>query len=513
MAGPTVSRQKMVAASRGDSAALLEVLGQLATTTTQQQAVTGTTPKNNVVAGQPNSSAPVPPQATGSVSILGGAYVVQIVNPGGQSPISAVQSAEAAGNPNLNSPVQPQKAIYHQIRASTSPAFNVNSNTQTFGGNTGQIQTYWTLTGLGSGTWFIQFRSSYDGINFNRWRNANSGNALGGLVNEVTEENAGNSEWALFTLPGNLITGVGAGIVADQEQFGLAEQVYSSGMIAIAGPNGFPPQGNGVSGFTLSDVDIVEPATGLAGVVGVPDFPVEIRCQMAIADGFSLSPSFANVFAIAFDPTNENVTLYEEPGGTTVWAVLRLPGGARIALGQGKNLDQTQIWVPPALTWIDPSRMMSICSLTDTPQDQAPVTGFGQNQLSGLVAAGNYLHDSGHLGAAGIQSVNWMAIAWQQGTDVQTINGFPWLKIQLQGGHAMFLGAGQSASGTPVVLPTGCSFDNSLSICTPGGSDNSGNHMRGIQQCAMLFSAPWLVYTDNSSTWGGNVNWLIAAWI
>ncbi|HEV2175170.1 MAG TPA: hypothetical protein VGR71_16475, partial [Nitrospira sp.] len=443
-AGPSISLQKIIAATP-HSPNLREVLQQLATTTQQQQAVTGTTPQSGTTAGQTNPSAPVPPQATGSVSILSKNYVVQLVPPGGTSPISKLQAQQAAGSATPLTPLQPVTPIYHQIRVSTSPAFNVNSNTQTFGGNTGSTQTYWTLTGLGSGTFYVQFRSSYDGINWNSWKNANGGTALGGLINQVTTENAGNSDWALFSLPGSLIMGIGAGEVVDQEIFNLAQQVFSSGMIAIAGPNGFPAQGNGVSGFMLSDVDLQVPT---APAAGIPDYPVEIRSQMAIADGHSVAPSNASVFAICFDPTNANVKLYPEPGGSTTWAVIRLPGGARVAFGQGNNLDGTQIWTPPALTWIDPSRIMLISTMTDTVQNRPPITGVGQCAAVGLLMQARYLNDAGNLTPAGIESANWMAVAWQPGTDVLNVNGQNFLQISLQGGHAIILGGGQVASGT-----------------------------------------------------------------
>ena len=403
-------------------------------------------------------------------------------------------------------------AIFHQVRASTTPAFNVNSNTQTFGGNTGSAQAMWTLSGLGSGTWYFQFRSSYDGVNFNTWKNANSGSAVGGLVSQVTTETAAYSDWALFSLPGSEIMGVCEGLLQDQELLGIPSgyNLYSSGLVAIAGPNGFPAQSNGISGMTLSDVDLVIPPGSVTS--GIPDYPVEIRSQMAQADTSILVPSTASVFGIAFNPAGNNVTLYEQPGGSTTWAVFTLPGGAQFAVGQGKGLDGTAIWGPP-VPWFQAANMMSICSLTDTPLDQAPVTGFGQCQLSGLNLEGNYLHDDGSLGAAGVQSVNWLAIAWQQGANVQTVGGFPFLTIPLQGGHEVVFGAGQVASGGgPVSLPAGFNESQMLSLCTPGGSDNSGNHMRGVLQCAFDGLSPVLTYTDNANYWSGAVNFMLCAW-
>jgi hypothetical protein len=96
---------------------------------------------------------------------------------------------------------------------------------------------------------------------------------------------------------------------------------------------------------------------------------------------------------------------------------------------------------------------------------------------------------------------------------VQTIGGFPWLKINLQGGHAMFIGAGQATAGTAITLPAGCTAANSLSIGTPASSDNSGHHMRGVQQCGLFGNILTLFYTDNNFSWSGNVNFMMATWL
>lgn len=509
-AGPTISPQKILAASQGDQAAMLEVLQQMASAHTQAQAVTNTTPAAGIQAGQPSPTAARPSQATGTVSILDGNLIIQIVNPGSQSAISQLQARQATANATDLTAIQPVRPIFHQLRVSTSPAFNVNSNTQTFGGDSGSTQCYWSLTGLGSGTRYVQFRSSFDCVNWNQWKNANSGNAFGGLASEVTTENAGNSEWGLFLMPGKNIVGIGAAAgLSDQETVGLASEVFSSGMVAIAGPSGFIAQNNGVSGFTLSDVDL---ETGSSPGTGITDYPVEVRIQMAQASTNNTLGAYANFFAIAFDPSNENVTIYTAPDKSASWFVMRLPGGARVAFGQGKNLDGTNIWTP-GLSWMSSTRMMSICSLTDTPLDQHPVTGIYQAQLSGYTAKGTYMQDTGAPTSSGVQKVNWLAILWEAGAPVSTVGGFPFLEIQLQGGHAMYIGAGQVASsGTVITLPAGCTQANSLSICTPGGSANNGFHMRGVQQCGMVGLAPTLIYTDNSNNWGGAVNFMLGCW-
>ena len=514
MGSSSISLQKILAATQGNPD-LLDVLTQIKAGATQQEAVTGTTPVSGQIAGQPNPAAPIPAQATGAVSILGGAYVVQLTNPGATNAISALQAAQAAGKATSLTPLQPATPIFHQIRASTSPAFNVNSNTKTFGGNTGSTQTYWTITGLGTGTWYFQFRSSFDGVNFNTWRNANGGTALGGLINEVTEENTGNMNWALFTLPNKLVMGIGDAFVADGEVLDLASQLYSSAMFAIAAANGITLNTIDLAtyGITLSDVDIQTPSTPTAGLAVVPDYPVVINMQYGVAHH---APNHwsetASVFAIGYDPTNSNVKVYQQPGGTTSWAVFKLPGGAKIAIGQGKNNDGETIWTPPTETWIDGSTMMSICSFTDATDTGLVPNGVSVNHLSGLTLHAKYNDNSDT--AVWSTTANWLAIAWQPGAPVATVGGNTFLSIELQGGHAVVFGAGQTASGTAITLPTGYSVDQMLSICTPASTDMTIHHLlSGIAQCAFIGLTPTLNYEDsNFNRWSGNVNWLLAAW-
>ena len=509
MGSQAISLQKLLAASQGN-ASLLEVLQQIQQASTGQAAVTGTTPAAPGIAGQPNPAAPVPPQATGVVSLLGGAYIVQITNPGAQSAVSQVQAAQAAGNASPLTPLMPVTPIYHQIRASTSRAFSVNSNTQTFGGNTGSTQTYWTITGLGAGTWYFQFRSSYDGVNFNVWKNVNGGTSISGIINQVTEENAGNSNWALFTLPGDLVMGIGTGEITDGEIFDLAEQVYSSGMLAIAGPNGYTYTGHGTYGIINSDVDLQVP-NPLPPSSGIPDYPVVIVERYGQSGGAPLFWSGnASVFALAFDPTSENVTLYEDPAGTAVWAVMKLPGGAQIAIGQGKNNDGDTIWAPPP-SWFSFVRMMSICTLTDAVDLGYIPHGVEASAITAGVLAAQYNDETRTWST----TANWLAIAWQQGTDVQTVAGFPWLKIQLQGDHAIVIGAGQAALGAAVTLPTGYSQDKMLTVCTPAGFVTGlGHHLQGINLCAFSGLIPVLNYEDgDGNIWGGPTNWMVTAWI
>ena len=504
MGSPTISMQKTIAASQGNPD-LREVLDSLSQVSKQTQTVTSTTPISGNTAGQQNSSAARPAQATGTVSLLNGSYIVQLVNPGGQSAISQLQSAQQSQNATAQTSLQPVTPIYHQIRVSTSSAFNVNSNTQTFGGNTGSTQTFWTITGLGSGTWYFQFRSSYDGINFNTWRNANSGSALGGLVNEVTEENTGNANWALFTAPGKTVMGIGQGFCSDGETLVLARQLYSSGMFAIAGPNGYTPKGNSTYGVTFCDVDLVVPTLP---VVGTPDLPVVIKMEYGQAHAApNYWPGTATVFALAVDPTSENVKFFT--AGASSWMEMRLPGGAHIAIGQGRNYDAETLPVPPELTWFDWSRSISISTFTDAIDTGNTPWGFKTNQIVSGVLSAEYA-DATYTWST---TANWLVIAFQQGADVDMSTGWPFLKIALQGGHEVIIGAGVSPVGNTITLPVGFAQENMLGICTPAGFVPSGNHFQGIQQCGFVGLSPILTYLDDSGhTWSGPCNWLVACW-
>lgn len=499
--GPTISLQKMYEAAKNNPA-LLEVLQQMQQAHEQTQIATGQQPKQ--------STAEVPGQATGTVSVLSGTYIIQLVNPGGQSPLSQLQTAQAASQATPSTSIQSLRAIYHQIRVSTSPAFGVNSNTQTFGGDTGSVQTSWQLQ-LGTGTWYVQFRSSYDGVNFNTWKNANGGAAVNGLTDQVTVESAAYSDWAVFALAAKQTMAIGEGLVPDQAIMGLATEVFSSGMLAIAGPNGFTAHYNAIFGITASDVDIQLPAAGTPAPAGIPDYPVQIRNLYGISgSGGRTSPGTASVFAIAFDPEGSNVKLYSQ-GGTNgaVWAVFTLPGGAQIAVGQGRNNDGENIWTPAAVSFIDATRMLSICSLTGATDVGRVVQGYGANQLSGLAVQAKYEDDAGGQWST---EANWLVVAWQQGVNVQTLGTGKFLTIPLQAGHAIVIGAGQSASGTAITLPTGYSSAKMLSLCTPASTQNGGHHLRGVSQCSFIGLTPILTYTDNSNTWNGNVNWIVGAW-
>ena len=284
-------------------------------------------------------------------------------------------------------------------------------------------------------------------------------------------------------------------------------------MVAITGPNGFPSQNNGVYGMAYSDVNLETPTSGSA--TGILDYPVQIRSAFAIYGGTTVAPSNASVFAIALNySANDNVTVYSQGGSTPTtkasWMVLRLPGGARIALGQGRNNHGETIWTPPGVPWINSARCMSICSLTAVTPSGNTISGYNANKLSGFTVEAQWLDFYNNVinGTA-----NWMAIAWEAGAPVEMVGGFPFLTIQLQGAHAMVIGSGQVASGTAVALPAGYGSTDMLSICTPGTCDlSTGDNLCGVEQCSFDGLVPVLTYTDNSHVWSGNINWFLGAW-
>jgi hypothetical protein len=112
----------------------------------------------------------------------------------------------------------------------------------TFGGTAGSTQTYWTLTNLPAGQYYFQIRSSYDGVNFNLWRNANGGQTVTTQPDGVTVEQVTNGVFGLFELPGAQLVAFGPGLASSGNTFGVPTELYSSAMQAIPGPDGFVPQ-------------------------------------------------------------------------------------------------------------------------------------------------------------------------------------------------------------------------------------------------------------------------------
>jgi hypothetical protein len=502
----TISQQKIDSAVQGNAASLREVLQQVSQATVEQQTVTGTTASSTT----PNSSAPVPPQATGTASLLEGSYIVQIVNPGATSPVSSIQSALAAQAATATTNLQAVKAIYHQIRASTSPAFNVNSNTQTFGGNTGSAQVYWTLTGLGKGRWYFQFRSTYDGVNFNAWKNVNQGAS----VSEITVEAETNAVWAVFTLPGSETIGVGQGFGSDGDVIGLPpNNLYTSAMLSLVTPNGFtvePPQ---VTNIDSSQIVLQEPSGPPA--VGVQDYPALIKMKYGDRNfPQSLYSGNANFFGIAFDPTGVNTTVYDSSDGLSSWVVITLPGGAKIAFGSGQAADGADIYVPTETPWITASNLLAIPTIQGGGGSGHGAHGVKACTITGLTMAAQY--DDFSAGSNTWSGVgNWLAVAWTPGlTTVSVANG-EFLVIKLADGNQIAFGAGSMPSGSNFGLPAGFSSDQMCAIASPNSQSGSGsNVMHCVANCNISGTTATLIYIDGSgNSWSGGVNWFAFCWI
>jgi hypothetical protein len=506
-----ISQQKIDSAAQGNMSSLREVLNQMQQATVEQQTVTGTIP-TQTVAGQPNPNAPVPPQARGTASLLSGSYIVQIVNPGATNPISSIQAAAAGQAATATTNLQAVKAIYHQIRASTTPAFNVNSNTQTFGGDTGSAQVYWTLTGLGTGRWFFQFRSTYDGINFNTWKNI----AAGTSISEITVEAETNMVWAVFTLPGDETIGVGQGFGSDGDIIGLpSANLFTSAMFSLTAPNGFntePPQ---VTNILTSEIVLQEPTGGTAGASGILDFPALISMKYGDRNfPQSQYSGNANVMAIAFDPTGVNTTVYDSTDGISSWVVITLPGGAKIAFGSGNAADGTDIYVPGAAApWIAAANMLSIPTIQGGAYTGHAMHGVNSCSITGLTMSATYSDiPSGSTVYPG--TGNWMAVAWTPGLVTQTVTGGEFVVINLADGNKIAFGAGNVPSGSSFGLPAGFTSDQMAAIPSPSSYSGSGdNDMHVISLCDISGTTCRLIYIDGSgNNWSGNVNWFAFCW-
>lgn len=330
-----VSNQKITAAAAGDKVALREILESLTSNTVNQQQATST-----------GAGVNVPQQAKATVSFLAGNYVVEIQNPGTVTPTSALQAAQAGAAQNSQTNLGPIVSIFHQIRAATSPNFSISSGVTTFGGTTGSTQTFWTISNLAAGQYYFQIRSSFDGVNWNLWRNANGGQLINSRPEGVTVEAATNTAWALFALPGQQLVAFGAGLVPDQGTFGVPSDLFTSAMAAIPGPNGFQHQSSNLAhGIIEESVKLVTP-TDTSGLIGVPDFPPLVTMQYKDGVGNVWSGN-CNLFTFACDPLGKNVKILSTPQGT--WYVFTLPGGAKLAIASGTLNDGDTLDVPAGL--------------------------------------------------------------------------------------------------------------------------------------------------------------------
>jgi len=496
----TPDQQKALAAAAGNPV-LLELLQSIINTTVATQQVTNTAGKN------------VPPQCKATVSFLKSNYIVQILNPGQVSPLSTLQAAQASQGATQATTLQNVTPILHQIRCATSPRFGVNDNVQVFGGDTGSPQTLWTLSNLGSGNFYFQTRDSFDGINWNQWRNANGGQSVTSNPSDVTTESALNSEWAVFTLPGNQLMAVGEGFTADEGTFNLPENLYTSAMAAIAEPNGFNDIGRHVNDIPFCDVTVPVPSD-TSGLVGIPDYPIVVKMKYGDASVPQVQwGGDANTFAIAWDPAGANVTQYPSADGLSFWAAFKLAGGATLAIGQGLAADNTAIEIPAALNWIKFANCVGICSPHgDVGPDSAQgISVCGLSNGAGGVPFANCKYVNGAITWPG--HANWLVIATN--LPLQTVDGNPWIVINLGGGNQIAFGSGQTPNAGQITVPADFDNGNMLGIPGPGGVTGAGsNIMHGIQSCVLEAAGiVGLNYADGQgNVWNGPVNWLFFGW-
>lgn len=488
-----IPTQKIQDAAAGNQQ-LLDLLTALAATSNLTQQVTSTTGKN------------VPQQVKATVSFLAGNYIVEIQNPGTVSPVSAVQSAQASSGANSGTNNAPVTPIYHQIRAATSPQFNIASNVQTFGGTTGSTQTYWTLTNLGSGRFYFQIRSSYDGINFNLWRNANGGQTITTRPEGVTVEQTTNGAFGLFTLPGQQLVAFGLALASDGDTFGVPAELYTSAMQAIPGPNGFQVQTSNLAHGILNES--VSIATGTGATSGPPDFPTVVNMTYEDGEGH-VWPGTCNIFAFCYDPLGTNVT--EQTTADGIWVDFILPGGAHISIGSGVTADGAAVVMPSTMPWVNPASMLSIVS----PNSGIDPTRQARGITASMIDASGVMHCQFEdtTGNAWSSTGNWFAVGFSAGLPVETVTGGRWLVLTTPSGTKVAIGAGSGANGSSFGMPAGFTSSQMFAIPTPAGTDATSHPFSGVYSCEITGTTMNYTNVDTIGDFiGGPVNWFAFAW-
>lgn len=443
----------------------------------------------------------VPGEAVATVSVLGSTYIVQLVLPGTLAATSVLQGVQAKQQETQQSNTTGITAVYHQIQAATTPRFDAGSDLHAYGGNTGSVQVYWSITDLPTGQYYFRTRSSFDGQNWNIWKLANGGKPVGARGESVTVENVTNGVSAVFTLPGKELVAFVAGIANNGDSFTLPENLYSSAMMAIAGPNGYKDTGHPSHGVQECDILIQDLGES---TIGPPDFPINLAMLYQDGSGNSWSGS-ANFFAFAFDPLGTNVSLVI--AGSTNWAVFTLPGGGMMAVGAGTAPDGTQLFMPPNFAWADTQRIASPQSGYDPANEAHGVNTCGVS-ATGVVSM-SFKDGVGNVWTGAAQ---YLVFAFSPG--LLTSSGFH--EINTPGGSQVAIGSGSATSGTAITLPTGGAYDwtKALVFATPKSFVDTGHPFHGVQNCSANRGILSLAYQDGEgNTWYGDLNWMVFCWV
>ena len=476
--------EKIIDASGGNNS-LREVLQALTKAQQTTAAATNQTTKN------------APAQCYSQVSFLSPSYIVEITLPGAVQPTSSLQAAQVAKTQTANTNVT---AIYHQIQAATSPSFSAASNVTLYGGQTGSTQTYWNIGDLSAGRWYFRVRSSYDGINWNQWKNSNYGQNANGSAESVTVEDVTSGVSAVFQLPGAQTVAFVAALTQNGGTFSLPENLFTGSMQAIAAPNGYGETGNDAHGWTCEVGTAVTlpptPTTDYAPLV-----------TMTYMDGaHNTWYGGANIFAFAWNALGTNQSVVNVTGGS--WAVFTLGGGAQLAIGSGLTASGGgAIPLPPGFTAANTIATASAASGFSTNNQAMGVTCTVDANLN-VVA--QYNDGQGDVWPA---TATWFAVAVSPGLDFVAVAGGRFLVLNTPGGSKVAIGMGVTASGSAFTLPAGFNFTNSLAFAAPGSNNQTGHPMHGVAVCGADNGNCVLSYLDGQGdSWNGNVNWTCFCW-
>jgi hypothetical protein len=474
--------QKIINASGGNNS-LREVLTQIASQQKQTANVTNTASKG------------APPQCSGQVSYLTPTYIVQLTLPGQKQATSVLQATQIAAT---QTPTTSVTAIYNQIQAATAPTFSESSNVTLYGGSTGSTMTYYTIADLPAGQWYFRFRSSYDGVNWNQWKNANGGRALNGTAESVTVEQLAQGVAAVFQLPGSETVAFFSGLTGDQGTFGLPEFLFTGSMQAVASPNGFKDTGNDAHGWNCS----IGFNTDLP-ITAESDF--EPLVLMEYNDGEHNSwGGDANLFAFAWNPLGTNQKVIPVTGGT--WAEFTLSGGAKLAIGSGVMNDGDTIPLPAGFDAANTFATVSASAGFSTDNHAHGVVC----SLTGLTVTSEFHDGSGNSWPA---TAIWFACAVSYGMDLAAVTGGNFVTLYTPGGSKIAIGAGNIPSASAFTLPAGFTFANTLIFPSPASYNDTGHPMHGVAVCGIDMGKAVLSYQDGEgNSWDGNVNWFCFAW-